>query len=262
MGFAQVLVQARGEGAAHNGVQHLEREPVGGRARRAHVADPDHGLRRAWVVDQIQRARGRRRGGRARERRHLAPLPAAEPRGREPAYFGERDVAHDQQARAIGPVVRPIELSDGLAREPGGGAVRAVQRVPVRLRAPAPCCNMVAVKVASPGTPDGSRAAPASSSSCTSTTGTLCISTTAIMRPFGSIVVCTGGSLSAGGGGNAGGLVRSTWADRRSEGPAVRNTATTASTRLARPTPTARPPVRRSALIASPRARAFPGAPH
>src|SRR5207249_11690179 len=56
-------------------------------------------------------------------------------------------------------------------------------------------------------------------------------------------------------------LVRSTWADRRSEGPAVRNTATTASTRLARPTPTARPPVRRSALIASPRARAFPGAP-
>src|SRR5437660_1796437 len=236
MGFAQVLVQARGEGAAHNGVQHLEREPVGGRARRAHVADPDHGLRRAWFVDQIQRARGRRRGGRARERRHLAPFPAAEPRGREPAYFGERDVAHDQQARAIGPVVRPIELSDGLAREPGGGAVRAVQRGPVRM--------------------------PASSSSCTSTTGTLCISTTAIMRPFGSIVVCTAGSLSAGGGGNAGGLVRSTWADRRSEGPAVRNTATTASTRLARPTPTARPPVRRSALIASPRARAFPGAPH
>src|SRR5438034_1926380 len=71
------------------------------------------------------------------------------------------------------------------------------------------------------------------------------------MRPFGSIVVCTAGSLSAGGAGNAGGLVRSTWADRRSEGPAVRNTATTASTRLARPTPTTRPPVRRSALIRS-----------
>src|SRR2546429_3722207 len=47
-----------------------------------------------------------------RSRRHLAPLPAAEPRGREPAYFGERDVAHDQQARAIGPVVRPIERSE------------------------------------------------------------------------------------------------------------------------------------------------------
>src|SRR6266550_2767907 len=30
------------------------------------------------------------------------------------------------------------------------------------LRAPAPCCSIVAVKVASPGTPDGSRAAPAS----------------------------------------------------------------------------------------------------
>src|SRR5881296_1826494 len=135
MGFAQVLIQARGEGAAHNGVQYLEREPVGGRARRAHVADPDHGLRRAWFVDQIQRARRRRRGGRARERRHLAPLPAAEPRGREPAYFGERDVAHDQQARPVGPVVRPIELSDALTREPGGGAVRAVQRVPVRMLA-------------------------------------------------------------------------------------------------------------------------------
>src|SRR2546429_9099492 len=70
-----------------------------------------------------------------RSRRHLAPLPAAEPRGREPAYFGERDVAHDQQARPVGPVVRPIELCDALAREPGGGAVGAVQRVPVRMLA-------------------------------------------------------------------------------------------------------------------------------
>src|SRR2546426_12040374 len=63
MGFAQVLIQARGEGAAHNGVQDLEREPVGGRARRAHVADPDHGLRRSWFVDQIQGAHRRWRGG-------------------------------------------------------------------------------------------------------------------------------------------------------------------------------------------------------
>src|SRR5207249_4467434 len=94
------------------------------------------------------------------------------------------------------------------------------------LRAPAPCCSIVAVKVARPGTPDGSRAAPASSRSCTSTTGTLCISTTAIMRPFGSIVVCTAGSLSAGGAGSAGGLVRSiAWAVRRTDGLAVSNAA-------------------------------------
>src|SRR5207249_6332498 len=70
-------------------------------------------------------------------------------------------------------------------------------------------CSIVAVNVASPGAVDGSRAAPASTSSCTSTTGTLCISTTASVRPLGSVVVWTAGSLSAGGGGSAGGLVRS-----------------------------------------------------
>src|SRR5437899_823434 len=230
MGFAQVLIQARGEGAAHNGVQDLEREPVGGRARRAHVADPDHGLRRARFVDQIQRARRRWRGGRARERRHLAPLPAAEPRGREPAYFGERDVAPDQQARPVGPVVRPIEPSDGLAVVPSWAPRNAASSATSKaLRAPAPCCSIVAVKVASPGTPDGSRAAPASSSSCTSTTGTLCISTTASMRPFGSVVVCTAGSLSAGEGGSVGGLLRSTaWAVRRTGGLAVSSAAAAA----------------------------------
>src|SRR5256885_1955658 len=231
MGFAQVLIQARGEGAAHNGVQDLEREPVGGRARRAHVADPDHGLRGSWFVDQIQGGRRRWRGGRVGECGYLAPLPAAEPRGREPAYFGERDVAHDQQARPVGPVVRPIELCDALAREPGGGAVGAVQRVPVRMLATVHDRGErdVRNRVRLPRGPLG-------------------VSTAGGMGPFGGVVVWPGGGLRAGGGGNGGGLVGSTWGDGRSGGPGVGNPATPASTRLARPTPTTRPPVRRSAL--------------
>src|SRR6266702_6246642 len=59
-----------------------------------------------------------------------------------------------------------------------------------------------------------------------STTGTLCVSTTASCSPLGSVAVCTAGSLSAGGAGSAGGLVRSTaWAGRGTAGPAVRSAA-------------------------------------
>ena len=136
MGLAQILVQARRERAAQDGVEHFQRVPVGRGARRSDVADPDHRVRRARFVDQIDGPRRRGRRTSRREAGYLALRPRAEPRGHEPARLGQCDVADHQYAGGVGPVVGAIKPRDAIARQRRGGGVGAVQRMPVRMTGP------------------------------------------------------------------------------------------------------------------------------
>src|SRR5207253_2598132 len=222
MGLPQVLIQARGEGAAHDGVQDLEREPIGGRARRPRMPDPHHRLRRPRLVDQVHGAgrgpwwRGPGSGcpygcprpytiaGKAMlatvtgSSRCCTSCAARSSRCRaisESAKLGRSTTSASRSSAASSrrrgtwiDALAPSKVAPVPSWAPRNAASSATSRA---LRAPAPCCSIVAVNVASPGAVDGSRAAPASTSSCTSTTGTLCISTTASVRPLGSVVVWT-----------------------------------------------------------------------
>ena len=136
MGFAQILIQARGKRPAEDGVEHLQHVPVGRGARRPELTDPDHRLRGARFVDQIDRPRRGGRGTATGDLRHVAPLPRAEPRGHEPARLGQCDVADHEHAGGVGPVGGAIKPRDAIARQRGGGGVGAVERMPVGMSRP------------------------------------------------------------------------------------------------------------------------------
>src|SRR5262249_14138040 len=112
--LTQVLIEPRGERAAEDRVQHLERRVFLRRAWHADPADADLRLGSARLVDQIDlSSRQLRRIDDVRARTWWTiAAPAAKRLLHERHDAGGGDVANDNQCRVVGPIVRRIERAE------------------------------------------------------------------------------------------------------------------------------------------------------
>ena len=136
--FAQVLVEPAGERATEDRIQDLNRRVIRCAPRDSGLAHADHGLSRARFVDEIERSRAGRRRFRLWERRNDTARPGGPPeaRGEETLRLGERNVAHHENLRGVGPIGAPVKRHHAIVRQLGRRRVVARRRMPVRMCRP------------------------------------------------------------------------------------------------------------------------------